>query len=76
MKNLLFILLSILLIISCTEKKTTQNVITEDIDNFWEAYDSIQTTTDSSLQLSYLKTLFLDKGTEGLTATVSPKPGV
>lgn len=73
MKNLLFILSIILLIISCTKNERPQNVITTDIDNFWEAYDSIQTTTDSTTQMQYLKTLFLDKGTEGLTAIMAAR---
>src|SRR5262245_5163656 len=46
----------------------TQNVFTSDIDNFWIAYDSIQTTKDSVKQIDFIKTLHLDKGTKGLKA--------
>jgi len=45
-----------------------QKVITSDIDNFWIAYDSIQTTTDSLKQLNFIQTLYIDKGTKGLKA--------
>ena len=41
-------------------------IITSDIDHFWEAYDKIQTTSDTSLQLEYLDKLFFEKGSEGL----------
>ena len=46
----------------------TQNVITSDIDNFWVAYDSIQSTTDSLKQIDLIKRLYIDKGTKGLKA--------
>ncbi|MDJ1495046.1 hypothetical protein QNI19_19055 [Cytophagaceae bacterium DM2B3-1] len=45
-----------------------QKVFTSDIDNFWSAYDSCRTTTDSLQQLRYIQTLYIDKGTEGLKA--------
>ena len=45
-----------------------QKVLTSDIDNFWIAYDSIQTTTDSLKQLNFIQTLYIDKGTKGLKA--------
>lgn len=43
-----------------------QTVFTSDIDNFWIAYEKIQTTSDSVLQLDYLNTFFFEKGSEGL----------
>lgn len=45
-----------------------QKVFTSDIDNFWKAYDSCQTTTDSLKQLHYIQTLYIDHGTDGLKA--------
>jgi hypothetical protein len=45
-----------------------QKVFTSDIDNFWRAYDSCQTTNDSLKQLRFIQTLYVDKGTEGLKA--------
>jgi hypothetical protein len=48
--------------------QTAQRVITSDIDHFWIAYDSAQTTTDSIQQLRYIQTLYIDKGTPGLKA--------
>jgi hypothetical protein len=45
-------------------------VITTDITNFWNAYDQIITTKDTSLQFQYLNKLFIDKGTPGLKALV------
>jgi hypothetical protein len=45
-----------------------QRVFTSDIDHFWIAYDSTQTTTDSVQQLHFIQTLYVDKGTPGLKA--------
>jgi len=45
-----------------------QQVLYSDIDNFWLAYDSIRTTTDSLRQLHYIQRLYIDKGTPGLKA--------
>ncbi len=45
-----------------------QHVFTSDIDNFWMAYDSIQSTSDSIQQLHYIQSLYIDKGTPGLKA--------
>jgi len=55
-------------LLSVAGQKTDQKVFTSDIDNFWRAYDSCQTTTDSLRQLHYIQTLYIDKGTEGLKA--------
>jgi len=45
-----------------------QNVVTQDIDNFWMAYDKITATQDSAQQMELLHQHFLDKGTPGLAA--------
>ena len=44
------------------------SVVTTDIDNFWVAYDSAQTTADSLSQLHFIQTLYVEKGTPGLKA--------
>ena len=67
MKNSIILLLAINLLLSCQNKQVfQQNIITSDIDNFWEAYDKIVATKDSTAQMEYLEQLFLDKGTLGL----------
>jgi len=43
-------------------------VYTSDIDNFWVAYDSLNTTTNRDTQLRMIQTLYFDKGTDGLKA--------
>ncbi|MET0298807.1 MAG: hypothetical protein ABW036_03565 [Flavitalea sp.] len=45
-------------------------VSTSDIDNFWTAYDSINSTADRYRQLNFINTLYFEKGTEGLRAFV------
>lgn len=60
--------LFLVVLLSVAGQKTNQKVYTSDIDNFWRAYDSCLTTSDSLQQLHYLQTLYIDKGTEGLKA--------
>ena len=43
-------------------------VSTIDIDNFWQAYDSTQTTQDTLRQQAFIQQLYIDRGTEGLHA--------
>jgi len=62
-------LLAFSLLLFCSLKSKTQDtnkVFTTDIDNFWIAYDSIQTTNDSLRQIQFIKELYIDKGTKGL----------
>jgi hypothetical protein len=37
-----------------------------DVVNFWEAYDSVQTTTVPQKRLNFIQNLYLDRGTQGL----------
>jgi len=41
-------------------------IFTSDIENFWAAYDSVKSTSDSIKQIKFIQTLYLDKATEGL----------
>lgn len=68
LKKISFLFLIVIVFASCKTKVKTDNIVTTDIDNFWTAYDKIQTTQDSVQQMKYLKELFLDKGTTGLKA--------
>jgi hypothetical protein len=43
-------------------------VHTTDIDNFWQAYDSVQTTDDRERQIEFMQILYIDNGAEGLKA--------
>lgn len=49
-------------------QNTKQQIFTEDIYNFWKAYDQIIATTDSSEQYKILQKEYLDKGSPGLAA--------
>lgn len=54
-------------------QRSKQKVFFSDIDNFWVAYDSIRTTSDSLRQLQYLHRLYIAKGTPGLKAFMETK---
>ncbi len=75
MKNPFLLLSAIILFFACgnTNSGSEEFIVTSDIDHFWEAYDSIQTTQDSTLQMTYLRELFLDRGTPGLEAIMEAR---
>src|SRR6186713_2681068 len=65
----IFAALLLFCIFSFTSKgQDAKKVFTSDIDNFWIAYDSIQTTKDSAKQIEFIQKLYIDKGTKGLKA--------
>ena len=78
MKNQFIIIILILALFSACknaskEKQQSNNVVTTDITNFWNAYDQIITTQDSVLQYKYLDSLYLDKGTVGLEGIIEAR---
>ena len=68
MRRLSLILLAVLtgMHMAFGQSANQQKVFTQDIDNFWIAYDSLRTITDSVQQLQIIQSLYIDKGTEGL----------
>lgn len=74
MKNSLLLLLLALALTQCkNSNSTTQQVVTTDIHNFWEAYDLITATSDSATQYQYLDSLFIQKGTPGLVGVMQAR---
>lgn len=59
-------LLKILIILFIPAFCCGQKIITDDISNFWIAYDSIAVEKDSLKQLDLIRKLYIDKGTPGL----------
>lgn len=47
-----------------------QKFVTDDITNFWQAYQKITSTKDGAQQYKFLHNYYLDKGTEGLQALI------
>ena len=66
MKKLILLFLLLFTLAFESPAQDVQKVFTSDIDNFWIAYDSIRTTTDSLRQVHFIATLYIDKGTKGL----------
>lgn len=56
--------------------QSPKKIFTEDINNFWIAYDSILSTDDYSKQIDYINRLYLNKGTDGLKAYLKNKDGI
>lgn len=63
MKYLLFTVLACMSIAAFAQN---QYIITEDLDRYWQAYDKIKATTDTSQHLEILQSEYVDKGTPGL----------
>lgn len=55
---------------------TAQHAITADLDNFWQAYDSIRLTSDTARQTGYIQSLYINKASEGLQAFMRNKDGL
>jgi hypothetical protein len=51
-------------------QKGKQDFVATDIENFWTAYDKINSTQDSTLRLQYLREFYLNKGSDGLKSLV------
>lgn len=68
MIKLTLIFLCFFQIASAQNSNQEQLIFTSDIQHFWEAYDKVTSTSDSSLKLKYLDSLFIQKGTDGLKA--------
>src|SRR5947209_1854593 len=57
---------ALIIFIFVSGQGTSRNVYTTDIDNFWIAFDSIQTTSDSAQQIGFIKKFYIDPGSAGL----------
>lgn len=65
MKKITALAFIIFLSFSKTYSQKAVQIVTDDIDNFWMAYDKIKTTENDSLQYHYLNELFLSKASKG-----------
>jgi len=65
-----FLLLALVLTVFCSnlaaQKQTA--IHTEDIDNFWAAYDAIQKTNDLSKKMEIINSQYINIGSKGLKA--------
>ncbi|HEY5826449.1 MAG TPA: hypothetical protein VIT44_18895 [Cyclobacteriaceae bacterium] len=68
LKRILPILVAILSSFTSLAQSDKQRVFTSDIDHFWQAFDSIQSTPDSARQIGIMQSLYVEKGTAGLKA--------
>ena len=66
MKKLILVVFVFMPLILLSQEN--KKIFTSDIDNFWKAYDSIQTTKDYSKRIDIINKLYIDKGTKGLKA--------
>jgi hypothetical protein len=68
MKRAFATILLLFILSFASNAQKDQKVFTVDIDNFWIAYDSIQSTKDSLKQIVFIQNLYIDKGSKGLKA--------
>lgn len=65
-KKLIYLIVYGVLVLGCQEKTHNENIITSDIPLFWEAYDKIIKTNDTTLQKKYLEELYFNRASIGL----------
>ena len=67
-KKYLFYFLTVL----CAFTTKAQTVFhTKDIENFYQAFDSVQTTTNTEKQINFVQKLYLDKGSLGVKYAIN-----
>ena len=59
-----------------TYSQTQQNIYTQDIDNFWVAYDSIRSTSNKEEQINFINKLYIEKTSGGLKAVLKNKANI
>ena len=64
-KKLFFLIILVSFQLSQAQKFKLK-VYTNDIDNFWITFDSLQKTNNKEEQLKIIQQLYLDKATQGL----------
>lgn len=58
---------NVLVLLFCIQTAKAQiNLHTEDLPRFYQAFDSVLTTTDSTKQVGFLNSLYVDKASNGL----------
>ncbi len=68
MKHLPVLFSFLLLFTSACTEPAEQVAVTQDITNFWNAYDQITAVSDSAAQYALIDSLFITPGTPGLRA--------
>ncbi len=69
MRLLVFVLTFIMTQISFGQS-LQQKFVVDDITNFWNAFEKITSTKDSSQQYQFLRDYYINKGTEGLKSLI------
>jgi len=70
MKKVLYLAVLVFLL---AQPAAAQQLVTTDVDHFWNAYDQIRATKDSAQQYALLNKLFIDPGTPGLKAMMQAR---
>jgi hypothetical protein len=65
-----FLLLMTLAISTILFAQNKQAFVSTDIDNFWNSYEKIISTTDTLQQTKYLRDLYIEKGSKGLKSLI------
>ncbi|MCC3157226.1 hypothetical protein LJ737_08250 [Hymenobacter sp. 15J16-1T3B] len=53
---------------AAAQRPAPQTVFTDDVDRFWQAYDSVRSTAEPARQVAAMNRLYVAKGSEGLRA--------
>lgn len=67
MKKVLFRIITIFLLFNCNSNLFAQiNLHTEDLPRFYQAFDSVLTTSDTSKQIEYINKIYIEPSSKGL----------
>lgn len=58
---------------SSVQTPMTIRLVAEDVDRFWVAYDAVRATADPEQQRQLFQSLYLDRGTPGLSSFMTAK---
>src|SRR5690606_14324641 len=66
MNSIVFKIVAILLLNSSPKLIAQINLHTEDLPRFYQAFDSVLTTTDTLKQIEYIKKIYIEPSSKGL----------
>ena len=70
MKFVLLFIIFLSTIFNLKSQNSASDFYTIDIDNFWQAFDSVQNTDEPIKKKNFIQTLYIDRGTDGLRAFI------
>ncbi|WP_259070833.1 DUF2268 domain-containing putative Zn-dependent protease [Mucilaginibacter sp. X4EP1] len=75
-KIIVFLFLCLFGKIALSQNNDAVKIHTEDITNFWTAYDQVVNAKDTTRQITIIQTLFIDKASDGMKNFMQVRPNL